>query len=146
MKSCNFSSTVKTLAVLLALILFFAGAAKAQEQISESNKITEMVCKNYIAGIKSDNLGLKRDCIYFAAVYGIKEAVKPLISEMDNVEDPSTRVLISLALYKLGEQSYLKSLPDATLADWNKKVGILSNSIVDAAKKSGADNLTSYSK
>ena len=53
-------------------------------------------------GIASDNLGLKTNCIYYAGFYEIEGLVKPLAEQLAKETNPNTKVLIALALYKIG--------------------------------------------
>jgi hypothetical protein len=62
---------------------------------------------NLIAGIKSENCGVKRSAIYFAGKYGIKDVQDVLLEELKNENEPCTRILMALVLYELGNSDGL---------------------------------------
>jgi HEAT repeat protein len=78
--------------------------------------------ESLIAGIGSDNEGLSRSSVYFAGLYRVPEAVEPLLYKMKNETDPSTKVLIALALFRIGDQEGMKMIESLALKDPNPKV------------------------
>ena len=73
-------------------------------------EITEAAIKSLAMGIKSDNLGLKRSCIYLAGNFEIKELVQPLTEQLAKETDSDTKLLIVLAIYKIGDTAAQKAL------------------------------------
>ena len=65
---------------------------------------------NYIAGIQSDNIGLKKSSIYFAGKYLLKDASPCLIEEFKEADDESIAVIIAWAVYKIGDQHCVEKL------------------------------------
>ncbi|MCU0365572.1 MAG: HEAT repeat domain-containing protein [Ignavibacteriaceae bacterium] len=78
--------------------------------------------ENLVAGIHSDNTGVKRSAIYFAGKYRIAETEEALIAQLKTENDPSTRILIALVLYELGSEEGLLEVKDLSLNDKNTKV------------------------
>lgn len=129
------TTTVKRTSIALFAVLFFATFlmplnTKAAETQNEKHKVTKVEGANLIAGIKSSNYGLKRDCIYLAAVNDVKEAIDALKDELQNENDPRTRVLITLALYKLGDIAAVDEVYLNELNYWNSQVQLLSGDIM----------------
>lgn len=114
--------TYKTflIAVLLAAVLTGSG-------YTQSNSIKEVTAHKYalenlIAGIHSENDGVRRNSIYFAGYYKIVETEDALIAQLKNEKDPSTRILISLVLYELGSEEGLLEVKDLSMKDKDAKV------------------------
>ena len=122
MKATNLTTAVKRVSLVILTVLFLATSVNAQNVKTEKKKPNKLAIENLIKGIKSDNEGLKRDCIYFAAVFGNKEVVDVLKDELETENNPSTRVLIALALYKLGVKTDDTVLAGYVSIDWDKKL------------------------
>jgi len=106
--------------VLLAAVLTGSG-------YTQSNSIKDITAHKYalenlIAGINSENDGVRRNSIYFAGYYKIVEAEDALIAQLKKENDPSTRILIALVLYELGSEEGLLEVKDLSLNDKNAKV------------------------
>jgi HEAT repeat protein len=96
-------NTNRTLSVVLLLIVFLLStAAIAQKQSIDNVTTNEHAIKNLIAGIQSENNGVKRSSIYFAGKYRIAEVENVLIKQLKKEKDASTRILIALVLYEMG--------------------------------------------
>lgn len=107
-------------AVLLAAVLMGNGVA-------QKNSITDVTAnkhalENLVAGIHSDNTGVKRSSIYFAGKYRIAEAEDALIAQLNEETDPSTRILIALVLYEMGSKEGLVEVQNLSLNDNDAKV------------------------
>lgn len=122
MKATNLTTVAKRTSIVILTVLFLVTTVGAQNVKAESQKVNKLAIENLIAGIKSDNDGLKRDCIYYAAIYGIEDAVDVLKEQLDKEKNPSNRVLIALALYKLGVKPEKGELAGYISIDWDTKV------------------------
>ena len=105
---------------LLSSFLVSSGFA----QKNSINEITnnEYALKNLVAGIQSDNTGVKRSSIYFAGKYRIAEAEDALIDQLKEEEDASTRILIALVLYEMGSEEGLLEVKNLSENDKDSKV------------------------
>lgn len=106
--------------VLLTAVLMGNGVA-------QKNSITDVTTNkhaliNLIAGIHSENTGVKRSSIYFAGKYRISEAEEALITQLNKETDPSTRILIALVLYEMGSEEGLVEVQNLSLNDKDAKV------------------------
>ena len=107
-------------AVLFASVLTGSG-------YTQSNSIKDITAHKYalenlIAGIHSENDGVRRNSIYFAGYYKIVETEDALIAQLKKEKDPSTRILIALVLYELGSEEGLFEVKDLSLKDKDAKV------------------------
>jgi HEAT repeat protein len=125
----NKMGTYKTFltAVILAAVLTGSG-------YTQSNSIKDITAHKYalnnlIAGIHSENDGVRRNSIYFAGYYKIVEAEDALIAQLKEEKDPSTRILISLVLFELGSEEGLLEVKDLSLNDKDAKVRRMSTQI-----------------
>jgi len=107
-------------AVLLAAVL--AGSVYAQKQSIKDVTSNKHALENLIAGIHSENPGVKRSAIYFAGKYRIAETEEALITQLREENDPSTRILIALVLYEMGSEEGLLEVKDLSLNDEDAKV------------------------
>ena len=113
MKTGN-NRIVKAAAVVLAVIFLSSSLSAMNFQGKNVDKavkteIPEIMVQNLAAGLESGNLGLKTDCIYFAGFYEIEGLVKPLVKQFAEESNPDTRILIALALYKIGNEDAMNA-------------------------------------
>ena len=108
--------------VLLLTIFLLSSAAIAQKQSIGDVTTNEHALKNLIAGIQSENDGLKRSSIYFAGKYRIAEVENILINQLQKEEDPSTRILIALVLFEMGSIEGLLVVQRLAQNDDNERV------------------------
>jgi hypothetical protein len=107
-------------AVLLAVVL--AGSVYSQANSIRDITSHKYALENLIAGIHSENDGVRRNSIYFAGYYKIVEAEDALIAQLKKEKDSSTRILIALVLYELGSEEGLFEVKDLSLNDKDAKV------------------------
>lgn len=108
-----------TTALLTALLMSSSFAQKQSLNEITSNKYA---LQNLVAGIQSDNTGVKRSSIYFAGKYRIAEAEDVLIDQLKEEKDSSTRILIALVLFELGSEEGLNEIRELSQNDENAKV------------------------
>ena len=106
--------------VLLAVAILSTGFAQKNsiKDITEN----EYALKNLVAGIQSDNTGVKRSAIYFAGKYRIAEVEDVLINQLNEEDDASTRILIALVLFEMGREEGLVEVQELSLNDEDAKV------------------------
>jgi HEAT repeat protein len=73
-------------------------------------------------GIESENAGLSKSSIYYAGLYRVPEAVKPLVEKMKAETDASTKVLIALALFRIGDPEGMDMIESLSVSDKDPKV------------------------
>ncbi|MGE5681756.1 MAG: HEAT repeat domain-containing protein [Bacillota bacterium] len=89
---------------------------------------------NLIVNISSDNPGVKKTAIYYAGYYSVKATVNPLLKQMKKEADPSTRILIALSLYKLGDPQALVKIGEFAKSDSDPKVRRMCSAIFEDFK------------
>ncbi|MBU2492413.1 MAG: HEAT repeat domain-containing protein [Bacteroidetes bacterium] len=121
----------------LLLTLFFASSVNAQESQSSGKVIIEKyqlktnAVKSLLVGIKSENRGLRNSAIFYAGQYKLEEAFDYLIEELQKEEDPGTKILIALSLYKIGDPIAIEYIKDMVSNESNPKVKHMFSAIYD---------------
>jgi len=115
MKTCKV--LVKRLSITgLAAVLFLSSAAlawdpgKVQSQSGTKYKFTVNQIEQLKEGIKSENAGLRKSCIWYAGVYEVEETEELLIEQLESEKDPSVSILIAMALFKIGNDKGLDAI------------------------------------
>ena len=86
--------------------------------------------KSLAEGIKSDNLSLRRSSIYFAGKYNITDLENELINQLSREDDPETRILIALVLYKMGNEQGKRAIEKLAKYDKNPRIRRMSFAIL----------------
>ena len=96
-------------AIFIFIMVVFFMVANSSAQTNSINEITKnkYALDNLIAGIKSENCGIKRSAIYFAGKYRIEEVKDVLLEQLNSENEACIRILIALVLYELGESKGL---------------------------------------
>ncbi len=114
--------TQKFYLVILAVALLGASSLFAQTKVETEYVLSGNHIKNLITGIKSENPGLRRSAVYLAGKYKITEAADVLLTALENETDPSTKILIALALYNISEPAAMKAVHELSLHEENARV------------------------
>lgn len=86
--------------------------------------------KNLAEGIKSDNLGLRRSSLYFAGKYQISMLEEVIINQLLRENDPETKILIAIVLYKIGNEAGKRAIEKLAKYDENPRVRRMSFAIL----------------
>jgi hypothetical protein len=143
----NINKTVKIIAVVLVAALLSGNVFAGNNNSTNKTKseIPEVFIKNLAVGINSDCTGLKKSCIYFAGFYEIEAMVEPLVNQFAKETDPDTRVLIALALYKIGTPEAIKIVEKLVKNELDPKVKRIGMAILQELQvNSGKLNITKY--
>ena len=140
-------NTNQTLRVVLLLVVFLLSTAAIAQKQSIGNVTTnEHALKNLIAGIQSENEGVKRSSIYFAGKYRIAEVENVLIRQLHVEKDASTRILISLVLYEMGSTEGLLAVQQLAQNDDSKRVRSMVTHIYNEYLINDGNNSVSMTK
>jgi hypothetical protein len=104
----RFTKTKLVAIILVALFSSNVFAKPLGSQAEEFNRVVKFI-KNLAVGIESENTGLKECCIYFAGYYGYKELGDVLVKQLKKEQNPDTRVLILLSLYRIGDKESIEA-------------------------------------
>jgi HEAT repeat protein len=122
----RWNKTVTLAAIILMAVLLstntFAFNLFNNHSDNQASKIPEKFIKNLAIGIQSENDGLKKSCIYYAGFYEIDGLVEPLIAQLQKEHDANTKVLIVLALYKIGNEEGIKAVENLVKNEDNPHV------------------------
>ena len=109
------------LGCLLAIVIVSTGSEAQSNSIKEITK-NKYALDNLIAGIKSENCGIKRSSIYFAGKYRIKEVKDVLLDQLKNENESCIRILLAMVLFEMGSADGLILVRDLIQADDDGKV------------------------
>ena len=129
MKRSNYAAVLKRAGIVIMLVCMFATSVAAQRASDGKVPLKEIAVKNLIAGISHENEGVRKDAIYYAGKFRVTQAVDALIQQLEKEENPSTRVLIILSLYMLGDERGLEAIYRTAYTDSNANVKRLCNAI-----------------
>jgi hypothetical protein len=101
---------MKKLVYCSVLILLIITSTGFSQDFNENEVITQKERANYLAGIESENPGLKSSSIYFAGRYRLNEAGEMLVDELKKCQEEDLSLLIAWSIYKIGEQNCLEEL------------------------------------
>ena len=139
---------MKTTRFLTAILLAAAltGSVFAQKNSIKDVTTNKYALQNLVAGIHSDNTGLKRSSIYFAGKYRIAETEDVLIAQLKEEKVPSTRILIALVLYEMGSEVGLIEVKKLSMNDKDAKVRRMTTQIYNEYLVNNAQSTASISK
>lgn len=116
---------------LVVAILFVALAFNTFGQTKSVAELTDhkYAVQNLIAGIHSDNLGVRESAIYFVGEYRFAELEKELIKQLRVENNSDIKVLIGLALFRLNSEKGMSELQRIMLNDKDQRVVRMSKAI-----------------
>ena len=101
------------LVVFLVSIVTFAGSDKTKNELTE---------KNLIAGLQSDNLGLKTSSAYFLGEYGSTKSVNSLLKVLKSGNTEEERISAAVSLYKIDSDKGLFAIKQRAKFDDSERV------------------------
>jgi HEAT repeat protein len=131
-----------TAAVLLTAILTTGSLAYAKTNPTDPNMKGRNAVENLKNGIKSENEGLKKSAIYYAGYYRVSETVPVLTETVKNETEPSTKILIALVLYRIGDEKGINLVKNMADSDKNTEVRRMCTCIYNAYKSGNTDELS----
>jgi len=99
---------MKTLSVMMVVLMLLASTTNTEAQ--RKYQFNKNSIESLRDGITSNNNGLRRSAIYMAGFYEINEVANTLCDELKNEINPAVKVLIALALYKIGDENSLNMI------------------------------------
>jgi HEAT repeat protein len=123
--------TSKQFLAYLTMMLLTAAALFAQEPTAYKTFSKNDVA-NLVNGISSENTGLKRSAVYMAGKYVVHETENALIEALKSENNEQDRILIALALYKIGSYDGYEAVKELSKYDESMKVRRITKAICDA--------------
>ena len=111
---------VFVVALMLSTVSIFV-----QDNMDDAQLVSNNAVKNYLVGIKSDNLGLRTSCAYFIGEYKIEEGIIPLIRMLNNEKNEEARIMAALSLAKIGTGKSVYAIKQAAVFDRSERVRTL---------------------
>lgn len=99
---------MKTLSVMMVVLMLLASTTNTEAQ--RKYQFNKNSIESLRDGITSNNNGLRRSAIYMAGFYEINEVANTLCDELKNEINPAVKVLLALALYKIGDENSLNMI------------------------------------
>jgi HEAT repeat protein len=78
--------------------------------------------ENYLAGLNSDNIGLRTSCAYFVGEMKSDKAIIPLLKLLRNGETEYSRIIAALSLYKIGSKIGIHRIKGLAQTDKSENV------------------------
>jgi len=114
---------ISKLLIAAAVIFFFSDLVYSQDSIHVVSRITkEDIDINYIAGVKTTNLGLKVSAAYYLGERKSQKAVIPLMNMLHTDSTAEARIMAALSLYKIGDERGIFAIQRAVEFDENEQV------------------------
>lgn len=126
------------ISMAVLLVVFAHSTMSGQKNFSSDYVCSKKAVMNLISGIKSNNDGLKKSCIYFAGKYHISETVQVLITELLNSNDVKMICLIARSLYEIGDPEGIAAVKELTRRSAEPKVKNFGHFIITAYEKDPA--------
>lgn len=112
---------------VLAAVLIYS-SANAQ---STQKEICKKFQYNLVTAIQSENTGLRKSGIYLAGKYEIDELTGTLIDALNKEKDPSVKILIGLALYRIDNEEGFEAIKNIAAVEKDKEARRMFNAIVN---------------
>lgn len=98
--------------IVLALIALLTIPNLIYSQIHSDKRIvlTETAKKNYIMGLQSDNIGVKKNYIYFAGKYRITDVSHNLLEMIGKSDNDELCKMLVWSLYQIGDDTCFHEL------------------------------------
>lgn len=119
---------LKILFPALLIIFFCMGLTYSQE--SDKKDTLKVISKhtdedieiNYLAGVKTPNLGLKVSAAYYLGERKSQRSVIPLMNMLHTDQSPEARIIAALSLYKIGDERGIFAIKRAAEFEDNEHV------------------------
>ncbi len=121
----------KYILLSIFMLFIFSNFTFGQGRFSDEREIPEIAVTNYIAGIQSDNYGLKMSCIYFAGKYLLNDANDCLIEEFKKADDATIAVIIAWSVYRIGDSESIANLNELAENHYSNEVKSLCQTLCD---------------
>lgn len=110
----------KLLFSIFVVLISFSSVFAANTKFTKAKN--ELIEKNLLVGINSENFGLKTSSAYFLGENKSSKAVIPLLKMLHNEESEEARILAALSLVKIGNPVGVYAVKMAAKFDNSEKV------------------------
>jgi len=127
----GFLNKVERYYFLLAAILFvllLSDSFAQNQKVSDLTK-SKNALENLVAGIKSENNGVRESAIYLAGEYRFIDTEDALIEQLKVEKEPDIKVLIGLALFRIKSDKGMREMQNLASSDSDSRVRRMSYAI-----------------
>ena len=112
MATTNNASRKDSKVLLFTVLVLFAMSSflNSQTHIVQKIELPDCAIQSILQGIKSQNEGVRKSCIYFAGKYKVLEASDCLVEELTNLDDSELSSMLVGSLFQIGNDSCCKEL------------------------------------
>ena len=114
--------------VAILFVLLVTDTFGQNQKVSDLAK-NKFALENLVAGIHSENHGVRESTIYFAGQYRFIDTEDALIEQLKVEKDSDIKVLIGLALFRMNSENGMNELQTLTKKDSNPRVRRMSQAI-----------------
>lgn len=115
--------------VAILFILLVTDTFGQNHKVSDLAKNSKFALENLVAGIHSENYGLRESTIYLAGQYRFIDTEDALINQLKVEKESDIRVLIGLALFRMNSEKGMNELQSLASIDENPRVRRMSQVI-----------------
>lgn len=116
------------LLVAILFLLLFSESFSQNQKVSDVTN-SKFAFNNLVAGIKSENNGVRESSIYLAGQYRFIDTEEALIEQLKVEKESDIKVLIGLALYRMNSDKGMKEMQNLALTDNDARVRRMSYAI-----------------
>ena len=109
-KNNTYRNIPKAIGITLLSLLLMSTLLDAQTYSKQRIELPEIAIVNLLNGIRSDNNGVKKSCVYFAGKYKVLEVSQDLVEQIENSNDEELCQMIVWSLYQIGNDSCCEEL------------------------------------
>lgn len=138
------SNRVEKLYFILVAILF---VFLISDSFGQNQKVSDLAknkyaLENLVAGIQSVNDGLRESAIYLAGEYRFIDTEDALLKQLKVEKQSDIKVLIGLALFRIGSDKGMKELQNLAVTDGDARVRRMSYAIYNEYLVNVSDSKT----
>lgn len=116
------------LLVAILFLLLFSESFSQNQKVSDVTN-SKFAFNNLVAGIQSENNGVRESSIYLAGQYRFIDTEEALIEQLKVEKESDIKVLIGLALYRMNSDKGMKEMQNLALTDNDSRVRRMSYAI-----------------
>jgi HEAT repeat protein len=118
--------TLTKLSFVIVLVLFVSSFVAAQTPDMTDNDYNQFLVKS----LKDENVGIRASAAQLLGDRKVQEAVEPLVKMLQCEKNNCARIVVALALYKIGDEKAIPELKKLAKCDKCKSVRHVAAAIV----------------
>lgn len=127
--------------VLLLFVFLFSESFAQNQKVSELTK-SKFALENLNSAIQSKNDGVRESAIYLAGEYRLIDTEETLIKQLKVEKKSDIKVLIGLALFRMGSEKGMKEMQNLAAVDKDARVRRMSYAIYNEYLVNVSDSKT----